>query len=194
MEVLARGLEEMCLEEEVQWVMQQTERFTERLQGPACPSSGAATAPTSLPTSSSRTSRASSRTPSRPPSTRCRAVRALAHGPRGPGHLVPVQIPRLAMTNRQLEQVADAIISLYRQRDKVPPLEPRIREGMWRDQMRYRWVYSDLEPFEFETYPFVIHTMERIGHLESQRSGGGRSRKRATTPSCCARRTSPSIC
>ncbi|MCP3939728.1 MAG: tyrosine phenol-lyase, partial [Actinomycetia bacterium] len=31
MEVFARGLEEMCIESEVQWVMQQTEAFNERL-------------------------------------------------------------------------------------------------------------------------------------------------------------------
>ncbi|MGB5341087.1 MAG: tryptophanase [Thermoanaerobaculia bacterium] len=34
--------------------------------------------------------------------------------------------------------------------------------------MQYRWVYSDLEPFEFETYPFVIHTIERIATLSRE--------------------------
>ena len=38
-------------------------------------------------------------------------VRALAHGRVGRDALVPVQIPRLAMTNRQLDQVADAVIT-----------------------------------------------------------------------------------
>jgi len=80
---------------------------------------------------------------------------------------VPVQIPRLAMTTRQLEQVAEAIISLYRQREKVPPLEP-VTVGRWRDQMRYRWVYSDLKPYAFDTYPFVIHTIERVGDLSPE--------------------------
>ena len=37
MEVFARGLEEMCLETEVQWVMQQTEHFSERLQAAGVP-------------------------------------------------------------------------------------------------------------------------------------------------------------
>ena len=32
MEVFARGLSEMCAEDEVQWVMHQTERFTARLR------------------------------------------------------------------------------------------------------------------------------------------------------------------
>ncbi len=94
-------------------------------------------------------------------------VRAVAHGLVGRDNLVPVQIPRLAMTTRQLEQVADAIISLYKQRDSVPPLE-LLQEGTLARQMRYRWVYSDLEPFEFETYPFVIHTIERIATLSRE--------------------------
>ena len=67
----------------------------------------------------------------------------------GPAVVIASQIPRLAMTNEQLDQVADAIISLYEQRDKIPPLEA-VREGEWRDQMRYRWVYTDLDAFEFD--------------------------------------------
>jgi tryptophanase len=63
--------------------------------------------------------------------------------------------------------VADAVISLYEQREQIPPLEA-VGEGTWRDQMRYRWVYCDLEPYEFDTYPFVIHTVERIGELSRE--------------------------
>ena len=50
-------------------------------------------------------------------------VRALAKGLVGQNELVPVQIPRLAMTNEQLDQVADAIIMLHKQRAKIPPLQ-----------------------------------------------------------------------
>ena len=161
MEVLARGLEEMCIEEEVQWVMQQTERFTQRLRDADVPlergCDGAyILADEFFPHLESHQQDAFSAA-----LYEMSGIRALAHGLVGRDNLVPVQIPRLAMTTRQLEQVADAIISLYRQRDKVPPLEP-VQEGMWRDQMRYRWVYADLEPPEYETYPFVIHTIERI--------------------------------
>ena len=37
MEVLARGLTEMCEEEEVQWAMHQTERFTQRCRDGGVP-------------------------------------------------------------------------------------------------------------------------------------------------------------
>ncbi len=161
MEVLARGLEEMCIEEEVQWVMQQTERFTQRLLDAGVPiergCDGAyILADEFFPHLDSYQQDAFSAA-----LYEMSGIRALAHGLVGRDNLVPVQIPRLAMTTRQLEQVADAIISLHRQGEKVPPLEP-VQEGMWRDQMRYRWVFADLEPPEYETYPFVIHTIERI--------------------------------
>ena len=164
MEVFARGLEEMCLEEEVQWVMQQTEHFTERLAAAGVPiergCDGAyILAEDFFPHLDNFQQDAFSAA-----LYEMSGVRASAHGLVGRDNLVPVQIPRLAMTTRQLDQVADAVISLYKQRDSVPPLEP-VQEGTWRDQMRYRWVYSDLEPFEFETYPFVIHTVERIATL-----------------------------
>ena len=167
MEVFARGLEEMCLEEEVQWVMQQTEHFTQRLQEAGVPiergCDGAyVLADQFLPHLDNHQQDAFSAA-----LYELSGVRAVAHGLVGRDNLVAVQIPRLAMTTRQLDQVADAIVSLFRQRQEIPPLEPA-QEGMWRDQMRYRWVYSDLEPFAFDTYPFVIHTVERIANLSRE--------------------------
>jgi tyrosine phenol-lyase len=91
-------------------------------------------------------------------------VRALAHGLVGRDELVPVQIPRLAATNEQLDRVADAIASLYRQRDAVTGLQATAT-GAWRDQMEYRWVFPDLEPFTFDVFPYEIHTVERVGVL-----------------------------
>jgi tyrosine phenol-lyase len=164
MEVFARGLEEMCIEEEVQWVMQQTEHFTQRLQEAGVPIERGCDGAYILAEEFFPHLEAFQQDAFSAALYEISGVRALAHGLVGRDNLVPVQIPRLAMTTRQLDQVADAIISLYNQRESVPPLEP-VQEGMWRDQMRYRWVYSDIEPFEFETYPFVIHTIERIATL-----------------------------
>ena len=164
MEVFARGLEEMCIETEVQWVMQQTERFSKRLRDAGVPvergCDGAyVLADEFLPHLERFQQDAFSAA-----LYETSGVRALAHGRVGRDQLVPVQIPRLAMTNRQLDEVADAVINLFRQHEKVPPLEP-VSQGDWRDQMRYRWVYADLDAYEFDTYPFVVHTIERIGEL-----------------------------
>ena len=164
MEVFARGLEEMCLEEEVQWVMQQTEHFNDRLREAAVPVERGCDGAYILADKFFPHLETFQQDAFSAALYEMSGVRALAHGLVGRDNQVPVQIPRLAMTTRQLEQVADAIISLYKQRDSVPPLE-LLQEGTWRDEMQYRWVYSDLEPFEFETYPFVIHTIERIATL-----------------------------
>lgn len=167
MEMLARGLEEMCIEEEVQWVMQQTEAFTQRLRDGGVPLERGCDGAYIIADQFFPHLDAFQQDAFSAALYETTGIRALAHGMVGRDNLVPVQIPRLAMTTRQLGHVADSIVSLYQQRDKVPPLEP-VQEGMWRDQMRYRWVFSDLDPFEFETYPFVIHTIERIATLGRQ--------------------------
>ena len=121
MEVFARGLSEMCAEDEVQWVMHQTERFTARLREAGVPlergCDGAyLKADEFLP-----------HVPEFPEQAlaaalyQSAAVRTVVPGRKGHDHLLPVQIPRLAMTNWQLDQVADAVVSLYRQREKVAP-------------------------------------------------------------------------
>ncbi|HVS13667.1 MAG TPA: tryptophanase [Thermoanaerobaculia bacterium] len=167
MEVFACGLEEMCLESEVQWVMQETERFTHRLRDAGVPiergCDGAYVLADELfPHLEHHQQDAFSAA-----LYAMSGVRALAHGVIGRDCQVPVQIPRRAMTGRQLDQVADAISSLHRQREKIVGLEV-VRQGRWRDQMCYSWVFPDLDPFEFDTYPFVAHTIERIGDLDRE--------------------------
>ncbi len=164
MEVLARGLAEMCDEDEVHWVMHQTERFCDRLAaggvpiergcdgayvraGELLPQAGA----TAQDTFSAALYLSS-------------GVRALAHGLVGRDALVPVQIPRLALTGEQLDQVADAIIAVAAQRQRISPLQATAT-GTWRDQMEYHWVFPQVEPFCFDTFPYQIHTVERVATL-----------------------------
>jgi tryptophanase len=151
-------------EGEVQWVMQQNERFTLRLQKAGVPlerGCDGAYIETALflPHISDHTQDTFSAA-----LYLSAGVRAIAHGRIGRDELVPVQIPRLAMTNEQLDQVADAIIDLYRQRDNIPPMR-QSAAGRWRDQMAYHGVFPDLEPYAFDTFPYEIHTFERIGNL-----------------------------
>ena len=167
LEVLARGLAEMCAEEEVHWVMYQTEYFTDRLRSAGVPiergCDGAyLKADEFLPHLDAWQQDALSAA-----LYLSAGVRAIAHGAVGRDNLVPVQIPRLALTTDQLEQVADAIIALYEQRDRVHPLEP-LATGTWRDQMRYRSVFAGVEPFEFQVMPYVVHTIEHVGRLSRE--------------------------
>jgi len=165
MEMLARGLAEMCDEAEIHWVMQQTERFTRCLREAGVPlergCDGAyietwrflphieAHAQDTFSAALYQTA----------------GVRAIAHGRVGRDDHVPVQIPRLAMTNEQLDQVADAIIGLYGQRERIQPMQLHAH-GEFRDQMEYHGVFPDLESYDFDTFPYEIHTIERIGHLD----------------------------
>ncbi|KAB2963050.1 MAG: tryptophanase [Thermoanaerobaculia bacterium] len=65
------------------------------------------------------------------------------------------------MTGTQLDQVADALISVWRQRDKVAVLEVE-EGGEWHDQLRFRSVFADLDNFDFDCEPYVVHTLETI--------------------------------
>jgi tyrosine phenol-lyase len=164
LEVVARGIEEMADEDEVHWVMHQTERFTQRLRDGGVPlergCDGAyVRADQVLPHAG-----ATARDTFSAALYLLSGVRAVAMHRRGSEGLVPVQIPRLAMTNEQLDQVADAAISLVRQADRISGLQV-VDEGPWRDQMSYHWVFPDLEPFTFDTFPYQIHTIERVGGL-----------------------------
>jgi tryptophanase len=154
----------MCDEAEVHWVMQQTERFTQRLREGGVPlergCDGAYIETRRfLPQIEDNVQDSFSAA-----LYQTAGVRAIAHGRVGRDDYVPVQIPRLAMTNDQLDQVADAIIDLYRQREKILPMQVSAA-GEWRDQMEYHGVFADLDPFEFDTFPYEIHTIERIGSL-----------------------------
>jgi len=167
MELLARGLAEMCEESEVQWVMHQTERFTERLLRARVPlergCDGAyVKVDEVLPHVRDHVQDSFSAA-----LYELSGVRAVAQGLVSSGRLVPVQIPRLAMTNEQLDQVADALVSLYRQREKVTGLQPG-ETGEWRDQMEYHGPLCGLTPYEFDTFPYEIHTVESIGMLSRE--------------------------
>jgi tyrosine phenol-lyase len=164
MEVLTRGLLEMCDEAEVHWVMHQTERFTQRLRDACVPlergCDGAyIKADEFLPHLEEHNQDTLSAA-----LYLMSGVRAVAGGLVGRDNLVPVQIPRLAMMNEQLDQVADAIVSLLDQRDKVTGLQA-VSTGTWRDEMEYHWVFPSLEPYVFRTFPYEIHTIERVGAL-----------------------------
>ncbi|MCC7144365.1 MAG: tryptophanase [Candidatus Eisenbacteria bacterium] len=161
MEILARGLAEMCDESEVQWVMHQTTRFTERLRAAGVPLLSGCDgvyieADRFLP-----------QVPQHPAHALASAlyqasgVRTVVPGQVGRDHLLPIQIPRLAMTNWQLDQVVDALITLHGERDRITPLDLEA-DGNWNDQLRFRSGFADLTSYEFNCYPYVIHTIEPI--------------------------------
>jgi tyrosine phenol-lyase len=167
MEILARGIQEMVDEAEVHWVMSQNERFTQRLRDGGIPlergCDGAyLMADAFLP-----------HLEENQPDTLASAlyfvsgVRSLAPGLVGKDALLPVQIPRLSLTNDQLDQVADALIQLHSQADRINALQT-LSDGPWRDQMAYHWLFPDLKPVTFDTAPFEIHAIEKVDYLNRE--------------------------
>lgn len=161
MESLARGLVEMGDEAEAQWAMRETEHFTEQLRAAGVPlergCDGAyLEAARFLPAHRQYAAHALAAA-----IYLSSGVRAVVPGSASEGKYLPIQIPRLAMTTWQLDQVADAIVNVHRQRDKVARLELQTG-GAWNDELEFRSVFSDLDPYEFDCYPFVVHTIERI--------------------------------
>lgn len=161
MEVLARGIREMCDEAEVQWVMHVTERFTAALRERGIPLERGCDGayldsdrflPRATPHAAHAIACALYQTS---------GARAVPGGLAGRHPYLPIQIPRLAMTTWQLGQMVEAIANLFEQRERIPALEA-LAPALWNDQLRFRPVFSDLKPYEFDCYPFVIHTIERI--------------------------------
>jgi tyrosine phenol-lyase len=164
LEVFARGIREMCDEGEVHWVMHQTERFARRLRDAGVPLERGCDGAYIRTYAFFPHVGVTARDTFSAALYYFSGIRAVAMHRRGSEGLVPVQIPRLAMTNEQLDQVADAIIALHGRMDEIHALQV-VEEGAWRDQMTYHWVFPDLEPFEFETFPYQIHTVEDVGVL-----------------------------
>ncbi|MCC6624922.1 MAG: tryptophanase [Deltaproteobacteria bacterium] len=164
MEVLARGLVEMVDELEVRWVMHQTERFTRRLLDAGVPlergCDGAyLKVDAFVPHLTDHRQHAIAAA-----LYLASGVCASASGLVGRDALLPVQIPRLAMTNEQLDQVADAIALVHRQRDRITGLE-LVEGGAWHDQLEFHGVFAPLTTYAFDTMPYLVHTYEKVGAL-----------------------------
>jgi tyrosine phenol-lyase len=167
MEVLARGMLEMVDENESHWVMSQNEGFTQRLRDGGVPLERGCDGAYLLADAFFPHLEGNQQDTLAAALYLISGVRTVAPGMVGGTSLLPVQVPRLSMTNDQLNQVADAIIHLHSQADKINGLQ-LLADGDWRDQLAYHWVFPDLDLFTFVTTPFEIHTIERVGVLSRE--------------------------
>ncbi len=76
--------------------------------------------------------------------------------------LLPVLIPRRALMNTQLQDVADAVIGLYKQRKHITPLWLKNKPEYFYEA-RYEWVTPQIEEFSFTSEPYIIHSIEHVG-------------------------------
>lgn len=77
-------------------------------------------------------------------------------------HLLPVLIPRRALMNTQVEQIGEAIVGLYQQRQHLVPLEP-IGNPEFYFEARFDWLIPELEPYQFTCEPYIVHSIEHVG-------------------------------
>ena len=89
-------------------------------------------------------------------------IRAHVDGPYQKNSLLPVLIPRRALMNTHLQDVADAIVGVYQQKNHIPPLR-LLNKPDYFYEARYEWVVPHLEEFSLSSEPYTIHSIEHVG-------------------------------
>ncbi|HBS87988.1 MAG TPA: hypothetical protein DEA97_15605 [Bacteroidales bacterium] len=158
MEVFARGLAEMVYEKQAAWILFQTEKFASQLKNipfyygadglyikadeflPKC-ESPAHTLAAAIYLKS--------------------GIRCFLEG-RYDSSILPVQIPRMALTNEQLAEIATVINQVYAMRDKIAGLFLE-NAPEWNDDAMFKWNRPVMEEFFFKSEPFTIQQIEYIG-------------------------------
>lgn len=163
MEVFARGIREMVYEKQACWIMEQRDKFIAQLNG--IPFYAGADgiyikADEFL------------KGVDNPAHTLAAAlymksgVRIFLEG-RFPETIIPLQIPRMVLTNEQLAEIADALNELYDERKKITGLVLD-NDPDWNDEAMFKWKRPILEDFYFESEPFCIQQIEYIGETTKE--------------------------
>ncbi|MCK5838230.1 MAG: hypothetical protein KAG99_00215, partial [Bacteroidales bacterium] len=89
-------------------------------------------------------------------------IRAHLQGEYHKGGLLPLLIPRRVLMNSQLEQIAEAIVNLYKQKATIDPLVT-INDPQFHFEARFEWLTPNLDEYVFSCEPFIIHAIEHVG-------------------------------
>ena len=160
MEVFARGIKEMVYEEQAMWIEEQIKRFASNLKdipyylGADGVYIKANEFLSGLEDNHAQTLSAALYLKS--------GVRAFLEGRYSDENILPVQIPRLSITDFQLEQIAEVINELFGERDKIVALK-LINNPSWQDEAIYKWKRPILKEYIFDCEPFAIQNIEYVG-------------------------------
>jgi tryptophanase len=158
MEVFARGLSEMVYEKQAAWILFQIEKFAAQLKN--IPFYKGADgiyikADEFLPNCEN------------PAHTLAAAiylksgVRCFLDG-RFDTTILPVQIPRMAFTNEQLDEIAEVINQIYGMRNKITGLSLE-NEPSWNDEAFFKWKRPVMDEYFFKSEPFTLQQIEYVG-------------------------------
>ncbi len=159
-EVFARGIDEMGKEEQALWINQQVKKLASQLKNiplhigangvyikaseflPQCKKYPANTLAAALYLKS--------------------GIRTFLENRFNDTTILPLQIPRLAFTNDQISQIADAINELYQERDLITELN-LCNKPSWSDEAIFKWRRPVLKDFHFTCEPYTIQHFEYVG-------------------------------
>lgn len=163
MEIFARGLTEMVYEKQANWINFQRKRFAARLKNVPFfmgPDGVYLKADEFL------------KGVDNPAHTLAAAlylksgIRTFLEG-RYPETVLPLQIPRMVLTNDQLDEIADAVNELYTERAKITGLSLE-NEPDWCDEAFFKWKRPILADFKFGSEPFSIQQFEYVGETTEE--------------------------
>jgi len=160
MGVFAGGLEEMLNENQARWIDQQVALFADGLSGlPVIRGADGVylRADRFLPDIESHQAHALAAA-----LYLKSGVRTFLEGRFEDANVLPVQVPRLAFNNRQIEQVAGAIRDLYEERDRINGFSI-CNDPDWHDEAVFQWDPDGIGEYGFDCEPYTIHTFEYVG-------------------------------
>lgn len=89
-------------------------------------------------------------------------IRCFVDGKYWNAFVLPVQIPRLGLSNDQIRHIGEAINSVYKERDNLLYFN-LLNDPEWADEAIFEWNQPKLSRFEFHCEAYRITTIEYIG-------------------------------
>jgi len=89
-------------------------------------------------------------------------IRCLVQGKYYSNNILPVQIPRLGLTNSQINHISQAIKMLFEEKEKLTIFN-LLNNPEWEDEARYSWNNPIVNKFEYECEAYRILNFEYVG-------------------------------
>lgn len=89
-------------------------------------------------------------------------IRCLVQGEYGTSNILPVQIPRLGLTNDQIKHIAAAINDILTEKGTLTHFD-LLNTPKWEDEALFKWNNPVLRLFNYECEAYRIQTIEYVG-------------------------------
>lgn len=166
MESFARGLEEMLYEPQAEWISQQIQFLADAM--PGVPKHIGADgiyikADEFLPQLKEHQAQAIATFLYQKAGIRTFVEGRMEHLP----PILPVQIPRLALSNDQLAHIAQAIKEVYAEKDRIKYFKLK-NKPVWADEAQFEWNKPAVDKFEYDCEAHTVTTIEYVGVTDKE--------------------------